>query len=141
METSDKTVITVEAKIDAPVEKVWEAWNEPAHITQWCSASEEWHTPKSENDLRPGGQFLSRMEARDGSMGFDFSGIYDEVIQNKFISYTIADGRKVEITFTDKDGQTYVSESFEAEGTNPVEMQQGGWQAILDSFKRYAEAL
>ena len=141
METTGKTVITVEATIDASIDKVWEAWNAPEHITQWCSASDDWHTPKSENDLRPGGKFSSRMEARDGSMGFDFEGIYDEVTQNKLISYTMADGRKAEITFTDNGGQTFVSESFEAESMNSPDMQQAGWQAILTSFKKYAEAL
>ena len=141
MKTSDKTVITVEATIDAPVAKVWEAWNEPAHITQWCSASDEWHTPKSENDLRPGGEFLSRMEAKDGSMGFDFGGTYDEVRINEYIAYTLDDDRKVTVSFAADDSGTRIIETFEAEQENPVEMQQGGWQAIMDNFKKYAESI
>ena len=83
----------------APVEKVWEYWTEPDHITKWSNASDDWHTPYAENDLRVGGKFVSRMEAKDGSFGFDFGGVYDEVRANEFISYTLGDGRKVEITF------------------------------------------
>jgi uncharacterized protein YndB with AHSA1/START domain len=140
METANKTKITVAATVNAAVEKVWEFWSNPKHIVKWCSPSDDWHTPKAENDLRVGGAFMSRMEAKDGSFGFDFGGIYDEVITNELITYTIADGRKVEIIF-EADGQTTkVTETFDAEDINPVEMQQGGWQAILDSFKRYSEA-
>lgn len=139
METTNKTVITVEATIDAPVSKVWEYWNTPNHITQWCFASDDWHTPTASNDLQPGGKFTSRMEAKDGSMGFDFWGVYDAVTKNEYIEYTMGDGRKVTITFTDLGNSTKVVESFEAENTNPVEMQQGGWQAILNNFKNYTE--
>ncbi|MEP7237445.1 MAG: SRPBCC domain-containing protein [Ferruginibacter sp.] len=135
-----KTAITIETSVNAPVEKVWEYWNEPAHITQWCSASPEWHTPRAENDLRVGGKFSSRMEAKDGSMGFDFGGVYDEVKTNERISYTIGDGRKVSITFDSNGDVTKVTETFQAEDENPVEMQRGGWQAILDNFKKYTEA-
>ncbi|MDR6784877.1 uncharacterized protein YndB with AHSA1/START domain [Pedobacter africanus] len=139
METANKTKITVAATVNAPVEKVWEFWNAPAHIVKWCSASDDWHTPKAENDLRVGGAFSSRMEAKDGSFGFDFGGIYDEVETHKLIAYTLGDGRKVEITFSGNGDTTEVTETFEAEETNSIEMQQGGWQAIMNNFKRYAE--
>lgn len=140
METQQTTVITVENAINAPVDKVWEFWSKPEHITQWSNASDDWHTPRAENDLRTGGKFLSRMEAKDGSFGFDFGGVYDEVRNNEYIEYTMDDGRKVKITFSANGNTTKVVESFEAETTNSVEMQRGGWQAILDNFKKYAEA-
>ena len=140
METQEKTIITVEATINAPIAKVWEFWSKPEHITTWCSPSADWHTPRAENDLRVGGSFSSRMESRDGSMGFDFGGIYDNVKTHEFISYTIEDGRRVEILFTGQGNNTSVSESFEAESMNSLEMQQGGWQAILNNFKKYTES-
>ncbi|MFI5131757.1 MAG: SRPBCC domain-containing protein, partial [Chitinophagales bacterium] len=93
METQERTVITIENTVNSPVEKVWEYWTKPEHITQWNSASDDWHTPHAENDLRPGGRFLSRMEAKDGSFGFDFGGAYDAVRKNEFIEYTMDDGR------------------------------------------------
>jgi uncharacterized protein YndB with AHSA1/START domain len=137
----NKTVITVEATVNAPVEKVWECWGNPQHITQWCNASDDWHAPRAENDLRTGGKFSTRMEAKDGSFGFDFGGQYDEVKTNELITYTMDDGRKVKINFTALSDTTEVVESFEAEDENPVEIQQGGWQSILDNFKNYTEAL
>ena len=140
METLSKTKITVENIVNAPVEKVWEFWNGPKYITQWANASDDWHTTRSENDLRVGGKFLSRMEARDGSFGFDFWGAYDEVKTNQLIAYTLGDGRKVKIIFTVTGEGTKIVETFEAEETNPVEMQRGGWQAILDNFKKYTES-
>ena len=139
METQEKTIITIENTVNAPVEKVWECWTKPEHITQWNNASDDWHTPHAENDLRMGGSFVSRMEAKDGSMGFDFGGVYDSVINNDYIGYTMDDGRKVKITFFSDGDKTKVVESFEAENENSIEMQQGGWQAILDNFKKYAE--
>lgn len=132
--------ITVEAIVKAPVEKVWELWTSPEHITKWCNASDDWHTPRAENDLRAGGKFLSRMESRDGSMGFDFSGVYDDVKTNELIAYTIEDGRKVKITFNSSADETRVTETFDPESENSIEMQRGGWQAILDNFKKYTEA-
>ena len=140
MATQDKTILTVENTINAPVEKVWEYWTKPEHITRWNNASEDWHTPHAENDLRPGGSFFSRMEAKDGSLGFDFGGIYDAVITNEYIEYTMGDGRKVKTTFAADGNKTKVAESFEAENTHSIEMQQGGWQNILDNFKKYTEA-
>jgi uncharacterized protein YndB with AHSA1/START domain len=140
METANKTSITVENTVNAPVEKVWEFWNGPEHITKWNFADESWHSPAAENDLRVGGKLSARMEAKDGSFGFDFWGIYDEIKPNKLIAYTLGDNRKVNITFTDQGGSTKVVETFEAEDTHSIEMQKGGWQAILDNFKKYVEA-
>jgi len=139
METTAKTSITVKATIKAPVDKVWKYWNEPRHITQWCAASPDWHAPKAENDLREGGNFSTTMAARDGSMSFDFGGVYTKVEQNKRIEYTIGDGRKVSILLSANGNETQLEETFEAEDTNPIEMQRAGWQAILDNFKKYAE--
>src|ERR1700737_2937161 len=136
METQVKT-ITVENTVKAPVEQVWQFWTLPEHITKWNSASDDWHSPFAENDLRVGGKFLARMEARDGSFGFDFGGVYDEVVTNKLIAYTLGDGRKVIITFFSKGNETRVVETFEPENTNSIEMQRGGWQAILDNFKKH----
>lgn len=141
METGNNVTITVETTVHSPIEKVWEYWSEPQHITKWNNASEDWHVPKAENDLRVGGTFLTRMEAKDGSFGFDFSGVYDDVRINEFISYTIGDGRKVTITFISQENSTKVIETFDAETTNSVEMQKAGWQAILDNFKKYSENL
>jgi len=135
----EKTKITVKSSVNAPISKVWDYWNTPEHITKWNSASPDWHTPKSENDLRVGGRFTARMEAKDGSFGFDFGGTYDEIVPHEKISYTMDDGRKTDVTFIPEGTGTKVIETFEAEETNPVEMQQGGWQAILDNFKNYTE--
>jgi uncharacterized protein YndB with AHSA1/START domain len=137
METSKK--VTVETTVQAPVEKVWEYWTEPTHIKKWNSASDDWHTPIAENDLRAGGKFHSRMEAKDGSFGFDFGGIYDEVKLHEVIAYTLGDGRTVKITFKGDDNVTEVMETFDAETENPIELQKQGWQAILHNFKKYTE--
>lgn len=136
-----KTLITIETTINAPVEKVWKAWTTPADIVQWNAASDDWHTTKSENDLRTGGKFSSRMEAKDGSMGFDFWGIYDEVKPNELITSTLGDGRKLTVTFISKGDQTEVKEAFEAENENSIEMQKNGWQSILNNFKKHTESL
>jgi uncharacterized protein YndB with AHSA1/START domain len=136
---SQKTAVTVESTIQAPIEKVWELWTSPQHITKWNTASHDWHTPKAENDLRVGGSFSSRMEARDGSIGFDFGGTYDEVEPPRRIAYTMSDGRRVQISFEEVSNGTHVAETFEAESQNPVDIQRGGWQAILDNFRKYAE--
>lgn len=131
--------ITVQTNVNAPVEKVWRLWSAPEHITKWAAASDDWHTTKAENDLRKGGKFTSRMEAKDGSFGFDFGGVYDEVRENEYIAYTLGDGRKVTIDFTAAGDKTGIVQTFDPESENPREMQQGGWQAILDNFKKYAE--
>jgi len=140
METATKTNITVETTVNAPVEKVWQYWTEPKHLMKWNSASDDWHTPRAENDLRVGGTFSARMEAKDGSFGFDFGGVYDAVRTNDYIEYTLGDGRKVSVTFKPTGNATIVVETFEAEGQNPVDMQRAGWQSILDNFKKYTEA-
>jgi len=140
METAAKTAITVETLIKAPVEKVWKFWSEPKHITRWCQASDDWHAPYAENDLRTGGKFKTTMAAKDGSASFDFEGVYTNVQPHKVIEYTIGDGRKVAIQFSGKGNETKVIETFDAESVNPIEMQRGGWQAILDNFKKYTES-
>ncbi len=134
-----KETITVESLVNAPIEKVWKFWTKPEHITQWNNASEDWHTTRAENDLRIGGKFLSRMEAKDGSFGFDFEGIYDEVLTNEKISYTLLDDRKVAITFSPTENGVQIIETFEAETENTIELQKFGWQAILNNFKNYVE--
>ncbi len=133
--------ITVTATVNAPLEKVWQSWTAPEHITNWCFASPDWCAPRAENDLRAGGKFMTRMEARDGSEGFDFEGIYSAVETHKKIAYGLSDGRKVEISFETAGDATLVTETFDAETENPVEMQRGGWQAILDNFKKYTETI
>ncbi len=139
MQTTERVVITISSTISAPVEKVWKYWTNPEHITLWCNASEDWHAPRAENDLRPGGKFLTRMEAKDGSFGFDFGGIYDMVKPNELIEYTLGDGRVVTIHFSGIGDETRVVEMFDAENENPVDIQKGGWQSILDNFKKYTE--
>ncbi|MDQ3141927.1 MAG: SRPBCC family protein [Bacteroidota bacterium] len=139
METERKTSITIENAINAPIAKVWLFWTAPEHIMLWNNASEDWHTPHAENDLKAGGKFLSRMEAKDGSYGFDFGGIYDEVREPEYLSYKIDDGRKVSVSFSSEGNETIIVETFEAENTNSVELQRSGWQAILDNFKKYVE--
>lgn len=141
MATLEKTIITVATTVNAPVQKVWEYWTNPEHITKWNSASDDWHTPSATNDLKVGGRFTARMEAKDGSMGFDFGGVYDAIRENEYIEYTLGDDRKVKISFTPVDNGTKVSESFEAETTNSAEMQKTGWQAIMDNFKKYTESV
>ncbi|CAN5452749.1 hypothetical protein BH09BAC3_BH09BAC3_14820 [soil metagenome] len=131
--------ITVEAMVDANVKKVWEYWTKPAHIIKWNFASDDWHCPKAENDLRVSGKMSTRMEAKDGSFGFDFDVIYDEVVEHQKIGYTMADGRVAITHFEDLGEATKVTTTFDAEKENSVELQKGGWQAILDNFKRYAE--
>jgi uncharacterized protein YndB with AHSA1/START domain len=135
----EHSIISVQTTIDLPVEIAWELWVGPEHVMNWNNASDDWHTPKAANDLRQGGKFNYRMEARDGSMGFDFEGTYDIVIPNDKIEYTIADGRKVIIEFAKQENKTHILETFEAESFHTKELQQQGWQAILDNFKKYAE--
>ena len=134
-------VITIETTVNAPVEKTWESWTKPEHIVRWNHASDDWHTTKAESDLVPGGKFSSRMEAKDGSMGFDFWGIFDVVEQFKQIDSTLGDGRKLSVVFRENGGKTHVVESFETEDENSADMQRQGWQAILNNFKQYTETL
>ena len=137
--SENSVLITIETTINAPIEKIWHYWSAPEHITNWCNASEDWHTPRAENDLKVGGKFLTRMEAKDGSFGFDFSGIYDTVKTNKQIAYTMDDGRKVNINFNETGNETRIVQTFEAETENSLEMQRFGWQQILNNFKKYVE--
>ncbi|MFV0376020.1 MAG: SRPBCC family protein [Mangrovibacterium sp.] len=133
--------ITVEVSIAASLSRVWDCWTEPEHISRWNFASPEWCCPAASNDVRPGGSFVWRMEARDGSMGFDFGGTYEQVEAQKLLTYRIADGRRVSIHFEALGTQTRVSESFETESTHTDKQQRAGWQAILDNFKGYTEGL
>lgn len=137
---ANQAPITVETAVDAPIEKAWECWTMPEHIMQWNNASDDWHTPSATNDLREGGSFTARMEAKDKSAGFDFGGMYTKVIEHRQIDYTMDDGRNVSVTFDEHDGHTHVSETFDAELENSPEMQWQSWQAILDTFKKYTES-
>ena len=139
MDTDGKTAITVRVLIDSPIDRVWKIWTTPEDIVKWNYASEDWHSPQVYNDLRVGGTFNYRMEARDGSYGFDFKGIYSKVNINELIEYTIDDSRKVKINFSTLDGKTEIVETFEAENVNSFDMQRDGWQAILDNFKKVVE--
>jgi len=132
--------ITVETIVRAEVAKVWEAWNTPADILQWNAASEDWQTTRSEVDLRVGGTFCARMEARDGSFGFDFEGTYTRVVPLQLVEYRMSDGREVQVEFAEQPDGVRVRETFDAEGENPAEMQRQGWQAILDNFRRHVES-
>lgn len=135
-----KNTITVDATVHAPIEKVWEYWTNPKYIRQWNNASDDWHTPYAENDLRNGGKFLSRMAAKDGSFEFDFEGVYDEVQLYRSIAYTIADGRKVRVNFVQEGNRVKIVETFEAESTHNPEIQEAGWKSILDNFKKLVES-
>jgi len=138
--TNAATQITVETTVNAPIEKVWQNWTDPRHIIRWNNASDDWCTLKAENDLRKGGSFSATMAAKDGSMSFDFGGVYDNVKKHELIEYTLGDGRKVKVTFSSKGNETKVVETFDAESTHPIELQRNGWQAIMDNFKKHTEA-
>ncbi len=131
--------ITVQCTVNASLEQAWDYFTLPEHITQWNFASDDWHTPKAENDLRVGGKYFARMEAKDGSFGFDLIGIYDEIVNQKLLAYHLEDGRRVRVEFMSNESSTEITETFDAETENSKELQRGGWQAILDNFKRYAE--
>ena len=134
-----KNIITIEASINVPIAEVWDYFTQPQHIVQWNYATKDWHCTKATNNLKVGENFSSRMEAKDGSFGFDFEGIYQEVIAHQKIIYKMPDERKVEIDFIKEGNQTKIIERFEAENDNPIEMQQQGWQLILNNFKTYVE--
>lgn len=131
--------ITVETVVDAVVERCWAAWNSPNDICAWNAASDDWHTTDARVDLRPGGQFSYRMEARDGSMGFDFAGEYERIEPPHLIEATFG-GRRLRVEFVAEGSRTRVRETFDAEDEHPIEMQREGWQAILDHFGRHVEA-
>jgi uncharacterized protein YndB with AHSA1/START domain len=130
--------LTVRTTIAAPIERVWTAYTTPEDIMQWNAASDDWHTPQARVDLREGGTFSSRMEAKDGSFGFDFEGTYTKIVTHQSIAYTFGD-RKAEISFTPAEGHVAVAVTFEPEDTHSLEQQQQGWQAILDNFKKHVE--
>ncbi|GIV46271.1 MAG: activator of HSP90 ATPase [Ignavibacterium sp.] len=136
---TDKTRISVEINIKAPIEKVWECFTKPEHIINWNFASDDWHCPRAVNDLQPGGKFSWRMESIDGSMGFDFEGIYTEVREFEKIKYKLGDNREVEITFQSENNFTIITETFDAENVFSLEQQRQGWQSILNNFKVYVE--
>jgi uncharacterized protein YndB with AHSA1/START domain len=135
-----KPLITIEAIVNKPIDKVWEMWVKPEHITKWCFAADDWHAPSSTSDFKVGGKLTTRMEAKDGSFGFDFWGIYNEIKPNEKVAITLGDDRKWDTYFYEIDGGVKVVEEFEAESQNPIEMQQTGWQMILNNFKKYAES-
>lgn len=131
--------ITIKTIVSASPQKVWEFWTEPKHIINWNFASDDWHCPNAENDFKEGGKFTYRMEAKDGSFGFDFWGVYDEIIDQKKIAYTMGDGRIAITIFEDHGNKTKITKTFDAENENPIEMQRAGWQSILNNFNKYAE--
>lgn len=139
MAAEEKTIITIHAQVEAPMELVWHCWVTPEDIMQWNTASDDWHTTRAENNLVEGGTFLSRMEAKDGSFGFDFGGVYNKVEKYQCIEYTIGDGRYVTIQFKKHGNGVHITEAFEAEQINSAELQRSGWQAILNNFKKYTE--
>jgi uncharacterized protein YndB with AHSA1/START domain len=132
--------ITVEKTIRSTIDKVWNHWTKPEHITNCNFSSEAWHCPSATNDLRPGGEFVWRMEAKDGGIGFDFTGTYERIEKGKLITYKMTDGRRVIINFIAEGDGIKLTESFEAEGTNSEEQQRAGWQAIIGNFKNYIES-
>ncbi len=135
----NKETIIIEVFINASIEKVWDYWTNPKHIKTWCFASEDWHSTRAENDLKVGGKFLTRMEAKDGSFGFDFEGIYDSIQTYKNMIYTLLDDRKVTVDFEKTENGVKIIENFEEESENTLELQKQGWQAILNNFKTYVE--
>jgi uncharacterized protein YndB with AHSA1/START domain len=132
--------ITVQTTVNASLATAWTTWNDPQAITKWNAPGETWHTTRASVDLRTGGKFTARMEAKDGSAGFDFEGIYTRIEPQRAIEYAIADGRQVSVTFAEQAGGVLVTETFDAETINPPDMQQQGWQAILDNYAKYAAA-
>ena len=134
-----RDIVTVQVLVDTSIDTVWKCWTTPADIIKWNNASDDWHTPEASNDLRKGGKFSYRMEAKDASMWFDFGGVYSDIVDKQEINYTLEDGQKTKITFIEVDNKVQVIESFEAEDINSIEMQRQGWQAILDNFQRYVE--
>lgn len=139
MSRTEGTTITVATTVAAPLDEVWRAWTTPADIIQWNAASEDWHTPRASVDLRPGGKFLSRMESKDGRMGFDFEGVFTRVEAHRLIEYAMSDSRKVLVTFADGPNGVSVTETFDSEPTHSLDQQRAGWQSILENFRRHVE--
>ncbi len=139
MDTKNLEPITVQTNIKSTLDKVWECWTQPQHIVNWNFANDEWHCPRAENNVVENGKFSWSMEAKDGSMGFDFAGTYESVTPQKQITYRLPDSRLVSIDFEEKEDEVTIRETFDAEGTNSDEQQRAGWQAILENFKSYVE--
>lgn len=140
MSSEAKRRIRIQTDIQAPVSRVWRHWTDPTHVRRWNSAMEGWHTPYAESDLSVGGRFNYRMETVDGSIGFDYAGVYDAIRPETRIELTLDDGRKVSVDFSGNDERTHIDQEFEAENENPEDMQRAGWQNILDNFKTYTES-
>lgn len=132
-------MIKIETIVNAPIDTVWNAWTKPEHVTKWNFASDDWHCPKAENDVRKDGKFSSTMAAKDGSFSFDFGGTHTDIEEFKFIESVMGDGRKMKVTFIQDGSNTKVIEEFEPESQHPVDFQKAGWQSILDNFKKYTE--
>lgn len=133
--------ITVEITIKKGLDSVWNYWTEPGHILKWNHASDDWHTVRAENELKVGGKFFYRMEAKDGSFGFDFESNYEVVNEKSELTYIMSDGRRATTIFENKETETKVTTTFDPENENPEELQKAGWQAILNNFKKYAESI
>lgn len=135
----DTTKITIQAVIAADRQKVWNCYTQPEHITKWNFATDTWHCPAASNDMRVGGKYLARMEAKDGSFAFDFEAVYNEIVDGEKFTYTMPDNREIQVSFEKMDDKTRVTVTFDPENVNPVDLQRDGWQSILDNFRRYAE--
>ena len=134
-------MITVETTVNTSMENAWDCWTNPVHIVKWYHASDDWYAPEAENQLKVDGKFRTKMAAMDGSAGFDFEGVYSNVVPFKEIDYSLADGRRVMIRFKKDENGVRITESFDPENENPMEMQRTGWQAILNNFRKYTESL
>ncbi len=135
----DTTKITIQAVVAADRQKVWDCYTQPEHITKWNFATDTWHCPAASNDMRVGGKYLARMEAKDGSFAFDFEAVYNEIVDGEKFTYTMPDNREIQVSFEQTDDKTRVTVTFDPENENPVDLQRSGWQSILDNFRKYAE--
>ena len=135
----DTTKITIQAVVAADRQKVWNCYTQPEHITKWNFATDTWHCPAASNDMRVGGKYLARMEAKDGSFAFDFEAVYNEIVDGEKFTYTMPDNREIQVSFEQTDDKTRVTVTFDPENENPVDLQRSGWQSVLDNFRKYAE--
>ncbi len=135
----DTSKITIQAVVAADRQKVWDCYTQPEHITKWNFATDTWHCPAASNDMRVGGKYLARMEAKDGSFAFDFEAVYNEIVDGEKFTYTMPDNREIQVSFEQTDDKTRVTVTFDPENENPVDLQRSGWQSILDNFRKYAE--
>ena len=133
--------ITIETLVHAPINLVWDTWNSPNHVVHWNHASDDWHSPKAENNFVVGGKFVYRMEAKDNSFGFDFSGTYEEIVDKKRVVTRLDDNRLVKTEFHVENDSVRIVDTFEAEDQNSIELQREGWSAILNNYKLYTESL